>query len=293
MSKVAALAALARVDKPTGTLLLLWPGTFSIAMAAAPGALPDLSLLGLFTVGAFVMRGAGCTVNDLWDKDFDRRVERTRGRPLAAGHVSESEAVAFLGAQLAAGLGVLTQLNMASIALGAMSVPLVLAYPLAKRFTRFPQAVLGLTFNWGAMLGYCAAAGHVDWGVCAPLYLGCVSWTMVYDTLYGHQDKRDDRKLGLNSTAITFGDAHTKPVLSAFAAASVGLIGLAGHNAGIPLAAEGLPFYASLAGFAAHQAWQLRTAQLDDPANLWTRFKSNGEIAPLLLGGIVASKLLL
>mmetsp|Transcript_36963 Transcript_36963/g.115774 ORF Transcript_36963/g.115774 Transcript_36963/m.115774 type:complete len:201 (-) Transcript_36963:585-1187(-) len=141
-TKLDALYLLARMDRPAGTLLLLWPGAWSIALAAAPGALPDLKLLGLFTVGAFIMRGAGCTVNDIWDRRYDKQVARTRTRPLAADLLTVPEAVAFLGAQLTLGLGVLLQLNWQSIALGACSVPLVLTYPLAKRFTDYPQMVL-------------------------------------------------------------------------------------------------------------------------------------------------------
>lgn len=289
-SKVAAYAALARVDAPAGTLLLYWPGAWSIALAAPAGAAPDLSLLGLFGVGAFVMRGAGCTINDIWDRDVDGSVARTRTRPLASGELRAwPDATAFLGAQLACGLGVLTQLNWESIQLGAASVPLVLTYPLAKRFTRMPQLVLGLTFNWGALLGYCAATGHVDYAVCGPLYVGCATWTLLYDTLYAHQDKSDDAKLGLQSSALTLGDAGTPPFLRACGLATVSGVSLAGHNAGLSLADP--CFGAAVAAFAAHLAWQVETADLGDPHNLATRFKSNAYVAPVLLAGIAAAKL--
>ena len=156
-SKPEALLAPARVDAPAGTLLLYWPGAWSIALAAPPGALPDLKLLALFGAGSVVMRGAGCTINDILDRDVDGAVERTKSRPLAANELSVQEATAFLALQLTCGLGVLTQLDLSSIALGACAGPLVLTYPLAKRFFAMPQLVLGLTFNWGALLGYSAA----------------------------------------------------------------------------------------------------------------------------------------
>jgi len=202
------------------------------------------------------------------------------------------EALTFLGGQLTAGLMVLLQLNWQSIALGAASVPLVLTYPLAKRYTNFPQLVLGLTFNWGALLGFCAATGGVDASVCLPLYLGCVSHTMVYDTLYAHQDKDDDRRLGLRSTALTFGELNTKPILTGFAAAAVAGVGLAGYNAGLGMTLASLPFYTSVGLFGGHLAWQVHSADLTNSANLAERFKSNGTFGPVLLAGIALSKYL-
>ncbi|EGB06213.1 hypothetical protein AURANDRAFT_12429, partial [Aureococcus anophagefferens] len=286
---LAAFAALARVDAPAGTLLLYWPGAWSIALAAPPAAAPDASLLALFGVGAFVMRGAGCTINDIWDRDVDGAVARTRRRPLASGELGAPEAAAFLAAQLCLGLGVLSQLNWASVQLGAASVPLVLAYPLAKRVTMMPQVALALTFNWGALLGYCAATGHVDYAVCLPLYGGCAAWTLLYDTLYAHQDKRDDAKLGLGSSALALGDASTPPFLRACGAAAVGGLAAAGCNAGLGDVAAAWPFYASLAVFASHLAWQVETADLGDPENLAARFKSNAAVAPVVLLGIAAA----
>ena len=214
--------------------------------AAPPGALPDLKLLALFGAGSIVMRGAGCTINDILDRDVDGAVERTKTRPLAANELSVQEATAFLALQLTCGLGVLTQLDLSSIALGACSVPLVLTYPLAKRFFAMPQLVLGLTFNWGALLGYSAATGGtVDYGVCLPLYGGCVAWTLLYDTLYAHQDKKDDSKLKLRSSALTIGDQNTPMFLRACGVATVCGIGLAGYTAGLD-DANAWPFYASL-----------------------------------------------
>eukprot|EP00124_Ichthyophonus_hoferi_P004619 Ihof_evm2s531 gene=Ihof_evmTU2s531 len=221
---------LARVDKPIGTWLLYWPGAWSIAMAAAPGTLPNMGILAIFGVGALVMRGAGCTINDMWDRKIDQQVDRTRTRPLAANQISMKAAWAFLASQLTVGLGILCTLNPYSIALGASSMGLVVTYPLAKRFTWWPQMVLGLTFNWGALLGWAAVQGSCDWSVVLPLYLAGVNWTLVYDTIYAHQDKKDDVMVGVKSTALRFGD-NSKIWLTGFGTSSIGLLALAGQNA--------------------------------------------------------------
>ncbi|XP_014272313.1 4-hydroxybenzoate polyprenyltransferase, mitochondrial isoform X2 [Halyomorpha halys] len=154
---------LMRIDKPIGTWLLFWPCGWSIAMAAQAGALPDFKMLALFGAGAFVMRGAGCTINDMWDKDLDKKVERTKDRPLVTGSVSTNDAWVFLAAQLSVALTILLQLNWYSVFLGASSLVLVVAYPLMKRVTYWPQLVLGMTFNWGALLGWSAVQGACDW----------------------------------------------------------------------------------------------------------------------------------
>jgi 4-hydroxybenzoate polyprenyltransferase len=162
-------------------------------MVAQPGHLPNLLMLSKFALGAVVMRGAGCTINDMWDKNIDSKVERTKSRPLAAGAITRFQAAGFLGLQLSAGLGVLVSLNTYSILLGASSLALVVSYPLMKRVTDFPQLVLGLTFNWGALLGASAVLGHTPWDICLPLYFGSVCWTLCYDTIYAHQDKLGNR----------------------------------------------------------------------------------------------------
>ncbi|KAI0068921.1 4-hydroxybenzoate polyprenyl transferase [Artomyces pyxidatus] len=249
-AKIQPYMYLTRIDKPIGTLLLFYPCAWSITMAsyAIPNTPPTvpLTFLGLFGVGALVMRGAGCTINDLWDRNLDKAVERTKTRPLARGDLTPRQAVAFLAPQLAAGLAVLTQLNTYSILLGASSLSLVTIYPLMKRVTYWPQAVLGLAYNWGALLGWSAVAGSVHLPVAAPLYAGGVLWTLVYDSIYAHQDKKDDVTVGIRSTALLFG-ARTRPVLHAFSASSVGLLALAGH-----LNAQGAPFYLGV-GLAAAQ----------------------------------------
>ncbi|KAJ2086241.1 Para-hydroxybenzoate--polyprenyltransferase, mitochondrial precursor (PHB:polyprenyltransferase), partial [Coemansia sp. RSA 986] len=164
-------------------------------MAAFSGGIPVLDMaymIALFGAGAVIMRGAGCTINDMWDVKFDRMVERTKTRPIASGIISRKNAFIFLGAQLSAGLGVLVQLNPYTIFFCLGSMPFVVIYPFMKRITYWPQFVLGLAFNWGALAGWSAVAGGMDWSVTLPLYAAGVSWTLVYDTIYGHQDKRDD-----------------------------------------------------------------------------------------------------
>ncbi|KAF7331903.1 4-hydroxybenzoate polyprenyltransferase, mitochondrial [Mycena kentingensis (nom. inval.)] len=234
---------LTRIDKPIGTLLLFYPCAWSITMASYALQTPfttPLTYIGLFGTGALVMRGAGCTINDMWDKNLDKAVARTKERPLARGDITRRQALAFLAAQLSVGLGVLLQLNWYSIFLGATSLSVVIVYPLMKRITYWPQAVLGIAYNWGAMLGWSAVAGNTNWEICLPLYAGGVAWTLVYDSIYAHQDKRDDVGAGIRSTALLFGE-KTRPILGALSTASIGLIGYSGY-----LNAQGAPFYLGL-----------------------------------------------
>nr|XP_018264530.1 4-hydroxybenzoate polyprenyl transferase [Kwoniella dejecticola CBS 10117]OBR86688.1 4-hydroxybenzoate polyprenyl transferase [Kwoniella dejecticola CBS 10117] len=182
--------ALTRIDKPIGSLLLFWPCTWSITMASTALHLPPtvpLFYISLFGLGALIMRGAGCTINDMWDAKMDAKVDRTKSRPIAAGDVTQSQALSFLGLQLSAGLAVLTQLNWYSIVLGASSLSLVVLYPFMKRITYYPQVVFGMTFNWGVFLGWSAVAGVTDWTITAPLYLGGIAWGIAYDLIYAHQ----------------------------------------------------------------------------------------------------------
>ncbi|XP_075854889.1 4-hydroxybenzoate polyprenyltransferase, mitochondrial isoform X1 [Microcebus murinus] len=178
---------LMRLDKPIGTWLLYLPCTWSIGLAADPGCFPDWYMLSLFGTGAVLMRGAGCTINDMWDREYDKKVTRTANRPIAAGNISTFQSFVFLGGQLTLALGVLLCLNYYSIALGAASLLLVVTYPLMKRITYWPQLALGLTFNWGALLGWSAVRGSCDPAVCLPLYFSGVMWTLIYDTIYAHQ----------------------------------------------------------------------------------------------------------
>lgn len=263
-------------------MLLLYPCLWSTALAAPLGSLPDPVLLGKFTLGAVIMRSAGCIINDLWDKDFDKHVERTRTRPLASGAGSPKQAMAFLGAHLLAGLGVLSTFNTYSIVLGFCSMPFVVVYPLMKRFTNWPQAVLGMAFNWGALMGWAAVHGECSWMHVLPLYAGGVSWTLVYDTLYGYQDRKDDSKLGLKSTALHFGN-NPQRILTGFSALTVGGIGLAGYMADLTL-----PFYVGLGATGAHLLWQVWSADVNNTPNLWKRFASNRWLGAIVFGSIVA-----
>lgn len=178
---------LMRIDRPVGSWLLFWPCSWGIALSTAPGCIPNLCLLAQFGLAAFIMRGAGCTINDMWDRGIDQKVERTKGRPLASGQISQLDALMFLSAQLSGGLIMLLQLNWPSIIFGTCSMSLVIAYPLMKRITHWPQLVLGVAFNWGTILGWCATQGSIDWAVCLPLFASGVCWTIVYDTIYAHQ----------------------------------------------------------------------------------------------------------
>ncbi|KAI9574532.1 4-hydroxybenzoate polyprenyl transferase [Boletus coccyginus] len=264
---------LTRVDKPIGTLLLFYPCAWSITMASYAHEAPlttSLTYLGLFGLGALIMRGAGCTINDMWDKHLDEAVERTRTRPLARGDITRRQALGFLAGQLTVGLGVLLQLNTYSILLGASSLSIVTIYPFMKRVTYWPQAVLGLAFNWGALLGWSAVAGSVDWHVCVPLYAGGICWTLVYDTIYAHQDKIDDVKVGIRSTALLFGE-RTRPILTALSASTVSLITYAGF-----LNAQGAPFYFGVCFGAAQLARVLWSTDFNSRASCWRGFVGCG-----------------
>jgi 4-hydroxybenzoate polyprenyltransferase len=228
------------------------------------------------------MRGAGCTYNDIVDRDFDAKVARTAGRPIPSGQVSLVQAIAFLAALLGLGLVILLQFNGLAVLLGLASMALVLAYPFMKRVTYWPQAWLGLTFNWGALLGWAAATGRLD----APavlLYGAGIAWTLGYDTIYAHQDKEDDALVGVKSTALRLG-AHTKPWLVVFFVLAVLGFGAAGWAAALSW-----PFYLGLAGVAAQFAWQVATLDIDDPGGCLDRFKSNRFAGWILLAGIIAA----
>lgn len=277
---------LMRLDKPIGSWLLFWPCSWSIASAASPGCFPDPYMLALFGTGALVMRGAGCTINDMWDRDIDYKVERTKDRPLVSGEVSLKQALVFLGGQLSVGLAILLQLNWYSVFLGASSLALVIAYPLMKRITYWPQLVLGFTFNWGALLGYSAIKGYVDWSLCLPLYLSGVCWTIVYDTIYAHQDKSDDLRLGIKSTAIRF-DKDTKVWLSAFATTMTGGLVLSGI-----INAQTWPYYAGIAVVSAHLANQISTLKIDNAGDCATKFISNAQVGFVIFCAVVLGNLM-
>ncbi|KJS34193.1 MAG: 4-hydroxybenzoate polyprenyltransferase [Rhodospirillaceae bacterium BRH_c57] len=285
VDKIAPAAArpylkLMRLDRPIGTWLLLFPCWWSIALASQ-GPWPDLWLMALFGIGAVVMRGAGCTVNDILDRDIDGKVARTAARPLASGAITLRGALAFLGLELLIGLMVLVQLNLFSILLGVASLLLVFVYPLMKRITYWPQAWLGLTFNWGALLGWAAVRGELDWAPVA-LYAAGFFWTLGYDTIYAHQDKDDDVVIGVKSSALALGE-RTRPFLFITYALTIGLVAVAGLLAGLSWV-----FWPLLAVAGLHLVWQAADSDIDDGADCLTKFRSNRHFGWLLLAAIIA-----
>lgn len=276
-----------RFTKPTGTWLLLWPCWWSIALSTTAGALPPVSLLGLFGAGAVLLRSSGCIINDIWDKRLDAKVERTKDRPLAANQVSPLDAVVLLHGLNACGLLVILQFDLHSIALALSSMALVVIYPACKRFTNYPQVVLGMAFNWGALLGWSAACGGtLDLAAVLPLYLGGICWTLVYDTLYAHQDVKDDLKLGLKSTAIKFGD-QTARYLNTFAALMTASLTVAGLNTG-----QCWPYYLSVAATGATLYRIISKTDINNAEQCGRAFRRNFHIGWMLFAGIVLSTLL-
>src|SRR5437899_8199554 len=272
---------LSRFDRPIGSWLLLMPCWWAAALAA--GIARDVSQLPLvivlFFIGAFVMRGAGGTWNDITDRDLDARVERTRSRPLPAGQVSVTQAFVFLVLQALIGLAVLLQFNRFAILTGIASLVIVAVYPFMKRITWWPQIVLGLAFSWGALMGFAVMQERID-ATALLLYAGSIAWVIGYDTIYAHQDAEDDALIGIKSTALLLG-ARTHQALAAFYAAAVVLIGVA-------LALAGARWFAwiGLAAFAAHLVWQIRRRELSDPALCLRIFKSNRDAGLLLFAEI-------
>jgi 4-hydroxybenzoate polyprenyltransferase len=262
-------ALLARLDRPIGVWLLVLPGFWAFALAA-PGWTEGLRLALLFAVGAIVMRAAGCVVNDLWDRDIDRRVERTRSRPLASGTVTPLQALVFLAALCLIGLAVLLQLNGVAILFGVCSLLPILLYPLAKRVTNWPQAMLGLTFSWAAPQGIAAATGEVG-TLALMLWAAAFLWILGYDTIYAHQDRADDALLGIGSTALHWGE-RTRPFLAVCYAGVIGLLVAAGLLAG--LSWWFIPALALAAGLLARQ---VATLDIHDPAGCLRLFQSNRE----------------
>ena len=278
---------LSRFDRPIGSWLLLMPCWWSAALAT--GVAHDVRRLPLivvsFFIGAFVMRGAGCTWNDITDRDLDARVERTRSRPIPAGQVSVTQAAAFLVAQALVGLAVLIQFNRFAIATGIASLVIVAVYPFMKRVTYWPQVVLGLAFSWGALMGFAVVFGRID-ATALVLYAGSISWVIGYDTIYAHQDTEDDALIGIKSTALLFGE-RTRPALAIFYGLAVVLIGVALH-----LGEARWPAWLGLAVFAAHLVWQIVRIEIGDPGLCLRIFKSNRDAGLLLFAGLVADALL-
>jgi 4-hydroxybenzoate polyprenyltransferase len=273
---------LARLDRPIGSWLLLLPCWWSSALAAiaAHKSTPRLLDIVLFFIGAFAMRGAGCTWNDIVDRDLDRSVERTRSRPIPSGQVSVVAAAMFLALQALVGLAVLLSFNRFTIWLGIGSLAIVAIYPFMKRITYWPQIVLGLAFSWGALMGWAAAFARLD----VPaflLYAGSISWVIGYDTIYAHQDREDDALIGIKSTALLFGE-RTRPLLALFYTLAVALIGAAGFTAG-----AGLVFALGLLAFAAHLVWQVARLDIADPERCLALFKSDRDAGLILFAGLL------
>lgn len=266
---------LARADRPIGGWLLFLPGLWSIVLAA-PRAGQGAWLAALFLVGAFLMRAAGCVVNDMWDRDMDRRVTRTAGRPLAAGTLRMRQAALFLACLLTLSLLILLQLDPLAQGLGVASLALVVSYPLAKRVTWWPQLMLGFTFGWGAPMGYAAACGRLD-AAALLLYAGAIAWILGYDTIYAHQDREDDALIGVRSTARLFAD-RTRPFLAACYIAAIALVAAAGTMAGLSWA-----FGAALLLPAMLLARQVARLDIHDPALCLALFHANRE-AGLAIG---------
>jgi 4-hydroxybenzoate polyprenyltransferase len=276
-------ARLARLDRPIGTWLLLFPGWWGIALAGPRW--PDPPLMLLFAIGAIVMRGAGCTLNDIADREYDGRVARTRLRPIPSGRISVKQALIFMAALLAIGAAILLSFNRTSIILGVAVLVLIASYPFMKRITYWPQLFLGLNFNWGALLGWAAVTGSVGWPP-VLLYLGGIFWTLGYDTIYAHQDKEDDAHIGVKSSALALGE-RTRPFLLGFYGIAAALWVAAG-------VADGLnPVFLIGAALAAAQlAWQAASVDTDDPIDCLRKFRSNRIVGWLMLIGIVAGHLL-
>ena len=271
---------LARLDRPIGSWLLLMPCWWSVGLAAVH-AREGVNLwhLVLFFVGAFAMRGAGCTWNDIVDRDLDTRVERTRSRPIPSGQVTVAAAAAFLVVQALVGLAVLLQFNRFTVWLGIASLAVVVVYPFMKRITYWPQIVLGLAFSWGALMGWPATFARLD-PPALLLYAGAISWVIGYDTIYAHQDREDDALIGIKSTALLFRE-RTKPMLALFYALAVALIAFAGFSAGARLI-----FALGLLAFALHLTWQIARLDVDDPVNCLAVFKSNRDAGLILFAGL-------
>lgn len=276
-----------RLERPIGWWLLLLPCWWGLALGqiAAGGGWPNMWHGLLFLIGAIVMRGAGCVLNDIADKEFDAQVARTRNRPIASGRVSRKQAAAFLVFLSLMGLAILLQFNRYTVWLGTASLLIVAIYPFMKRITHWPQFVLGLAFNWGALLGWSATHGAL--GIApAALYAGGIFWTLAYDTIYAHQDKDDDLLIGVKSTALLFGE-NTKPWLAGFFTAAVLAFAVA-----LNLAGAGLIAWIGLCLAAAHAAWQTIAFRHDDSSLCLKLFKSNRILGLIFLSGLLLDSII-
>ena len=273
-------ARLARLDRPIGSWLLFWPCLWGVWLAQLETGLIPLSqtiyISVLFALGAIVMRGAGCTYNDIVDRDYDGKVERSRNRPLPAGQISVKQAWVFLIVQCLIGLSVLLQFNLETIALGVLSLIPIAIYPFMKRFTWWPQLFLGIAFNWGVLMGYAALTGNIS-SAAGMVYVAAIFWTVGYDTIYAHQDREDDALIGLKSSAVQLGD-KTHTALWIIYSLSV----LCFLTAGV-MAFAGLWFYLIMGVVAMHLAWQIINTDISDSDKCLIVFKSNRNLGFIIM----------
>lgn len=282
-------AQVSRWDRPIGWQLLLWPCLWSAALVASAGAKAGAELIAvlpnplhviLFIIGAVAMRGAGCTWNDLIDTDIDAKVERTRSRPLPSGQISRRQAAGFLIAQALVGLAVLLQFNRFTVLLGLSSLLVVAIYPFMKRITSWPQAVLGLAFSWGALMGWAADRGEISLPAIL-LYVGTVFWVIGYDTIYAHQDKEDDALVGVRSTARLFGN-RSKQAIAILYGLAIGFFAAAYASAEVPM-----PALAGLLAAGVHLSRQIRALDINNPDQCLRLFKSNTVVGLLIFLGLI------
>ncbi|XP_065890794.1 4-hydroxybenzoate polyprenyltransferase, mitochondrial-like [Dysidea avara] len=276
---------LIRFDKPTGTWLLFLPYAWGVALAAEAGSLPDWKIMLLLGTCAFAGRSGGCIMNDYWDQDFDRQVERCKTRPIASGEVSNFQALSYLALNGSVIVALFASLNTYSSTLALSSLSFLVAYPLFKRITHWPQVVLGCAFSWGVLVGYSAVKGYCDWSVVLPLFASGVMWTLIYDTIYAFQDIKDDVKAGVKSTTMLFGD-NSKMILGGFSVCMMSGILATGM-----MSDQTWPYYTAAGLVGAHLAWQVGTMKMDNPADCMAKFKANTWLGLLLLAGIMTGTL--
>lgn len=273
-------ARLSRLDRPIGSWLLLWPCLWGVWLAQLEIGLIPLSqtlyVSALFGVGAIVMRGAGCTYNDIVDRDYDGKVERSRNRPLPAGQVTVKQAWVFLIVQCLIGLCVLLQFNMQTLILGVLSLVPIAIYPFMKRFTWWPQLFLGIAFNWGVLIGYAALAGKLS-GAAGLVYIAAIFWTVGYDTIYAHQDREDDALIGLKSSAIRLGEKTHIALWLIYGLSMMSFI-----IAGL-MAFAGLWFFLIMGGVSLHLAWQILNTDINDSNKCLAVFKSNRNLGFIIM----------
>ncbi|KAG9511184.1 4-hydroxybenzoate polyprenyltransferase, mitochondrial, partial [Fragariocoptes setiger] len=286
-SRIRPYLELMRWNKPTGTILVLTPALWSIGLTASNSmAAVDPTILAIFTAGAIAARGAGCTINDLLDRNIDKHVARTKNRPIASGKISVKRGVTFLGAQGAVALSILFMNNLEVIKLGLICTGMIAIYPLFKRFTDWPQLMLALTFNWGVLMGFAAVKGSITWAdspVFMPIYVASIFWTMYYDTIYAHQDKTDDLFIGVKSSALKLGD-KTRMFLTAM------IIGMTTSLASAGYVTEQLwPFYFSLVCSSSYLTSQVSVIDFDSNYQCWKAFNQQKYVGAFIAAGIFVS----